>query len=127
MATIPKRLTDKAKPWVVQALKEDHNRNDEPVIWELGLSAFPDLASTASQIVEDSDDSSALVPVPSLVLYLEIPDVDPKGALYLATVLSPYLLNRDSVKQAVFDGLQSLRDTRAQRKVVAENSSSNQE
>lgn len=106
------RLSDKAKLWITKALKADYAQTNEHVIWELSVAVFPDPAATASPYVDDSTDPSALVPIPTLALYLEIPGADPKTSLYIAPIIAPYMLTEENVVFAVTSALKSMRDTR---------------
>lgn len=111
MTTAPsKRLSDRAKPWIVKAVKE-HGQDDQ-VTWDFGLTTFPD--PSATDLMDYSADPSAIVSlIPALVLYLEIPTGDPSmPAAYMNSILAPYSLTEALVNDAVKATLETLRVAR---------------
>lgn len=112
----PTRLTDKAKQLVIKALKEDHSRTKEHVIWDVSVAVFPDPSAT-----DPTDEFSAslavppaLVPLPTLVIYLEIPGVTPDTSIYISPILPPFQLTEESVTRTIDRALASLRTKRDQ-------------
>jgi hypothetical protein len=106
----PKRISDKAKPWIIKAIKE-HGQDDQ-VTWDFGLATFPD--PSATDPMDFSTDPSAIVAlIPALVLYLEIPTGDPTTpAVYMNAILAPYNFSEQRVNDAIEATLQTLRDAR---------------
>jgi hypothetical protein len=114
MATVntSKRLTDKAEPWIAEAIKE--HGNGEPVIWELGITAFPDPSVTVLD-GNSTDLSDSVGSLPALVLFLELPTEDPTITAYAAPILAPFGLTERTVNQTVKVTLEVLRAARAAR------------
>ena len=98
--TTPKRLTDKAKPWIIKILKE--LSPEETITWELTVDTFPDPSATAFN--DDSTDLSDSVGLlPALVVYLEVDGIDPKTSIYGATIVAPFQLNEKLLRTALTD------------------------
>lgn len=93
----PKRITDKAKPWIVKAIKE--HGNGEAILWELAVMAYPDPSVT-------DEESSGAIPV--LVLYLEIPGRVVDTSIYGSAILAPFQLKEGRVNESIKVTLESL-------------------
>jgi hypothetical protein len=100
------RLSDKAKKMVVKALQAE--AGDERVVWELGVTAFPD-PSAGSFKDEDGADLSVNAFLPVLVLYLEIPGPN-ELSVYGSSILPPFGLDQATVDAAVKSSLEALRE-----------------
>jgi hypothetical protein len=106
-----KRLTTEASRWVEGILDEDFRSTGEIVVWDISVMVFPDLAAAAST-VEDSADPSAIVPLPVVVLYLELPGASPDTSVYMSPILAPFGLTEQTVQETVGEALESLRRDR---------------
>jgi hypothetical protein len=106
----PKRLTDKAKPWVVSAIKE--HSPDEQVIWDLTVVAFPDPSAGVLPSEDDADPSDSVGLQSTLLLYLEIAGPRPRTSVYASPTIAPFFLEKATISEAVKITLDSLRKKR---------------
>jgi hypothetical protein len=91
MATAPKRLSDKIKPWIVKAIKDYTTEN---VTWEVSVFAEPDATNDGAWFSV-------------LVLYLEIDGPDGTW-INGSPLMTPYGVTQDKISKVVVDTLNSL-------------------
>jgi hypothetical protein len=106
-----KNITSLVEGWLNVALAEDQDETGEGTAFAVSLVVFPDYPSNEN-LLNDMK-VNGLVPIPALVLYLEIPGPTPDRPIYTAITIPPFGLVEQTVKSVVLSTLSTLRESRS--------------
>jgi hypothetical protein len=107
----PKSLLQKVKPMVTKVLKEEMG-DEEWLIYEVGVSTFPDPTALALSDGDSAEPSAVVSIIPVIVVYLEIPGAKDGTSMYAAPILVPFQVTVDEVRERLQATLADMRDRR---------------